>query len=62
MPASSAQYVLLVGGEGKRMYPLTSGLPKALLPVGNRPLLSYPLASLAAAGVRSALIVSSLGQ
>ncbi|KAI8463923.1 MAG: eukaryotic translation initiation factor 2B gamma [Monoraphidium minutum] len=51
--------VILAGGECKRLYPLTSGgVVKALLPVGNRPLLSYPLRHLAEAGIRSATVVA----
>jgi hypothetical protein len=51
------QVVILAGGECKRMYPITSGLGKALLPVANKPLLSYPLRNLAEAGIKSAIVV-----
>lgn len=51
------QAVVLAGGECKRLYPLTSGSVKALLPVGNKPLLSYPLKSLQDVGVKHAFIV-----
>ena len=57
----SFQVVILAGGECKRLYPLTSvqsGLPKALLPVGNRPLISYPLKNLVEGGIKNALVVS----
>ena len=37
------QAVILAGGRGSRMYPLTEDCPKALLPVGNRPLIWYPI-------------------
>lgn len=59
MVASSSSFdaVILAGGECKRMYPLTSGTGKALLPVANQPLLSYSLKHLADAGVRSAIVV-----
>lgn len=57
--------VILAGGECKRLYPLTSlaggGTVKALLPVGNRPLISYPLRHLAEAGIKSAIVVSIVG-
>jgi NDP-sugar pyrophosphorylase family protein len=59
---SSFQVVILAGGECKRLYPLTSvqsGLPKALLPVGNRPLISYPLKNLAEGGIKNAQVVRS---
>ena len=35
------QAIILAGGRGSRMYPLTENIPKALLPVGNRPLIWY---------------------
>lgn len=57
MPASF-QAVLLAGGEDKALFPLTSGVVKALLPVANRPLISYPLRSLSEAGLTHVLVVS----
>lgn len=60
MPGSSFQAVLLAGGEDKALFPLTSGIVKALLPVANRPLLSYPLRSLSDAGLTHVLVVSDL--
>ena len=41
--AMEFQAVILAGGRGSRMYPLTEDCPKALLPVGNRPLIWYPV-------------------
>lgn len=35
--------MILAGGQGSRMYPLTEECPKALLPVGNMPLIWYPV-------------------
>ena len=59
MPSQAYQAVVLAGGEEKSLYPLTSGggLVKALLPVANRPLLSYPLKTLSSAGLRSVIVV-----
>ena len=37
------QAVILAGGRGSRMYPLCEDKPKALLPVGNKPLIWYPI-------------------
>lgn len=59
MPLLDYQAIILAGGECKRLYPLTSGSVKALLPVANKPLLSYPLKALSDAGVRNALVVVS---
>ena len=43
MATQEFQVVILAGGNGNRMYPLTEEIPKCLLPVANRPLLSYQL-------------------
>ena len=48
--------LLLAGGLGQRLRPLTSTTPKCLVPVGERPLLHYWVAALVAAGVREATI------
>lgn len=54
------QAIVLASDNGSRLYPLTGGsLPKALLPIGNRPLLSYPLAMIEACGVHHVIIVCS---
>ena len=53
------QAVLLAGGGGSRLYPLNaSGTPKVLLPVANRPLLTFPLRMLEESGVTDVLVVS----
>ena len=44
--------VLLAGGRGSRMYPLTENVPKALLPVGNQPLIYYPIKMLETNGFK----------
>ncbi|MEZ4226510.1 MAG: sugar phosphate nucleotidyltransferase [Polyangiaceae bacterium] len=51
--------VVLAGGLGTRLAPLTNGVNKHLLPVGDRPMIHYPLLSLRDAGVSDALLVSS---
>ena len=50
------QAVLLVGGLGTRLRPLTERLPKALVPLANRPLISYQLELLARHGVRDVIL------
>ena len=56
--AFSYEAVVLAGGDDKRLFPLSAGVPKALLPVANRPLLHYPLRMLAEAGLHHAWVVS----
>lgn len=56
---SPEQAIVLVGGLGTRLRPLTYRMPKALLPVLNRPLLSYELEWLRRAGVRQVILAVS---
>eukprot|EP00967_Tisochrysis_lutea_P140181 scaffold255773_cov18-Tisochrysis_lutea.AAC.2 len=51
------QAIVLAGGEDKTLFPLTCGTAKALLPVSNRALVSYPLKSLHKAGLKHAIVV-----
>jgi glucose-1-phosphate thymidylyltransferase len=50
--------VILAGGRGQRLWPLTRGVNKHLLPVGDRPMIAHGLQTLAAAGIRDLLIVT----